>query len=383
MTYVDPDVITDEVTVAEAGLAGITGRLPGVRLTDGHPVTAQTEAFATIAATVAVLLKAQAVAGFTEGLATRVLRIQRQPAGVASALADIVLTDRLGHTVDDGTEFVMDTSSGTPVAFTTVGDIVVEAGSDTATGVPVVALEPGPEANGLVGEGRDHGVPFISSITLTTISSGGADEEDIEAYADRAADRATRLRALPVTPDDHAAMALDKPFVARAIAVNLLDLTGPTEDRTGHVSVFALDEAGAAIVGAQATELLNYLDGTETGDEKVMNVQVHVGTATLTDIDVVLSYVPEDGAGETVTTAAVEAVIAAYFDPALWSFDEAAAGLWENDGEPVRHFDVASVARAVDGVAHVATCTLNGGTSVTLTGYAPLPRLDVLTVTVA
>ncbi|WP_217913249.1 baseplate J/gp47 family protein [Miltoncostaea marina] len=387
MAYLDPEVVSDEVTVAEAILTRIADQIPGWEPSEGHVETAVAEAMAMVAATIAALLKDEARDVYT-GFAANILGIARRPEGVASASSDWSMTDDAGYLIPDGTHVYMRRPDGEMVAFASVGDVTVPAGQTSAAGVPLVALEAGPQANGLVGaaEAFDQ-VVGVASVTLTTVASGGADAETIEAFAERAADRARRLRAIPITVDDFAAMTLDHEAVARAMAVNLLDPAAPPapgDDPAsgGHVTVFPVDVAGLPLSPADAAEVAAML----TGPERPLNVIVHVEEPTYTTVDVAITFRLEPGVDGPAMEAAVAAAISDYLSPATWALDEAAPGRWrppDDAARVIRHFDIAHVADSLAGVAGVVTCTVNGGTSVTMTGWAPLPSPGTIVATAA
>lgn len=389
MSYLDPDVITDEGAIAEAILAGIADQIAGWQPSEGHVETAMAEVMAIVSATVAVLLQDEERDAFS-GFAQNILQIARLPEAAATALAQLTMFDALGYTVPDGTQFVMRGSDGSALAFAVVGDVTVPPGSSAAVDVPVVAIDAGPQGNLLTGLALAvDGVPGLAAVELTTISSGGRDVESLEAFVARAADRARRLRAVPVTPDDYAAIALDHPAAARCMAINLLDLGAGSgsgddeEDAGGHISVFPIDATGQPVAGAAPAEISALL----SGDERPLNVTVHVGAPTYTTIAVAIEYRLEPDALEDVVSPAVTAAIEELLSPATWGYDAEAPGLWRapqiTADRAVTAFDVAHAADSVPGVAGVTTCTVNGGASVAMSGWAPLPLAGVISVTVA
>lgn len=389
MTYLDPEVITDEGTVAEAILAAIADQIPGWEPSEGHLETAIAESMAVVSATVAVLLVDQARDAFS-GFAQNILGIPRRPEAPASALSTWTMLDDAGYTIPDGTQFVMRATDGSAIAFAMVGDTIVPPGSTEAAEIPVVAIEAGPQANGIVGTATGvDGVPGVGSVEITTPSSGGADIEPIEAFVVRAADRARRLRTVPITPADFAAITLDHPAAARCVAVNLLDLgagsgSGDDEDGSpGHISVFPIDANGGPVTGSAPAEILALL----SGDERPLNVTVHVGEPEYTTVNVELEYRLEPDATEEVVAPAIAAAIQAYLSPATWALDESTPGRWRAPvsaaDRTITAFDVAHVADSVPGVNGVTDCEVNAGAVVFLSGWAPLPQPGTILTSVA
>jgi len=387
VTYLDPDVISDEGAVAEAILAAVADQIPGWEPSEGHIETALAEAQAIVTATVAALLKDEARDAYS-GFAQNILGIARQAEGVAGAVSDWTMVDAGGYLIPDGTQLIMDSPTGEKVGFATVGDVIVPPGDSSVLGVPVVALEAGPQANGLIGAAvAIDPVVGVASAALASVSAGGADAETIEDFVARAADRARRLRAVPITVDDFAALALDHESVARCMAVNLLDPddppgSGDEPEAGGHVTVFPIDVAGQPIAGADIDEVEALL----TGDERPLNVMVHVAEPTYTEVDVAISVRLEPGADPDAMATTVEDAVRAHLSPATWAIDATEPGRWRapqtTAERTIRHFDIAHVADSVPGVAGVTACTVNGGTAVPLLGWAPLPDPGSITATV-
>lgn len=386
MTYIDPEVLVDEGTLAEAILAAIADQIPGWDAAEGHVETSLAEAMAIVASTVAVLLRDEARDAYS-GFGEAILGIPRRTAEIAQTFATWTAGDDVGYLIPDGSQVVMDGPGGVRVGFATVGDRVIASGQTTATNVRMVALEPGAQGNGLSGPAVAFDpIPGIVGVELTVESGGGGDDEPIEEYADRLADRARRLRTVPVTADDYAAIALDVPGVARALAVNLLDpgnppAPGDPPEAGGHLTVFAVDEAGEPVASPVAAEVEALLMGAE----RPLNVTVHVDDPTYTEIDVAVEVRLAEGATEEEMEPLIAAAVAEHLSPATWARDEGAPGLWRMppglSDLSAHDYEVAHVVRLVPGVDRVLSVTLDGGAVVNLAGFAPLPRTGEIVVT--
>lgn len=388
MPYLDPDILSDEGAVAEAILAGMADRIPGWEPSEAHVETNLAEAVAMIEVALVVLLKEQARIAFL-GMAERILGITRKPEGVATALSDWTFSDDAGYVIPDGTQVFMRAPDGELVGFATFGETAVPPGQTSALGVRLVALEAGVGGNGFFGpaEAVDP-IVGVQAVALSIPSAGGADAEGIDDFADRATDRARRLRAVPITADDFAALALDHPLVARAMVVNLLDPANPpaagqAPQSGGHLTVFPIDETGLALSGIAAAELEAMLGG----EERPLNVAVHVRPPTFTSISVSMAVRLVPGAEEASMREAIVAAVAAYLSPATWALDEDEPGRWHapesTADRTVTSFDVSHVAQLVPGVAGVAACTVNGAAAASLPGAAPLPRALAADITVS
>lgn len=391
--YIDTDLITDEMTVAEAVLAGLADRLnaaldlaeeEGWEPQDGSPEASLGEAVGIVIATAAAMVQEQErndYAGFGE-LILGVPRVHAEP---ATAYTRWTFNQAGDYVIPDGSELVLDAPDGTPVAFATVGDVNV-VGAAEATDVEVVAIEPGAVANGLLGQARDwEPLPFVIGVEITTVAEGGTEEQTRDQYIDDVARRAKRMKLIPIVTDDYADTAIDHPSVGRAVAVRLLNLDAPTDPpaAAGHVTVFIAGFAGEDLPLAVKDEVADSM----IGDDRPLSVTVHVGNPTRTNVTIAVIITLEEGADNPATVAAVEDAITAAFSPAVYGLDSNAPGRWQppvtTAEREINRYDVVSVIDDIDGVAKITNVTVNGGASVSLTGWAPLPNLTSVTVTVA
>lgn len=390
--YIDPELISDETAVAEAILAGIADRLnaalglseeEGWVPEEGQPETHLAESVGIVLATASALVKDQERTDYA-GFGSLILGVDPLPAEQAVAYTRWDFTQPGDYLIPDGSELVLDTVDGTPVAFATVGDVL--ASGPSADDVQVVAVEPGGEANGLVGAAREWSpLPFVSGVEITIPASSGRDEQTRDEYLDAIVRRARRMKIVPVITDDYAEAALDNPSVARALAVRLLDLTAPTDPpaAAGHVSVFPVDAAGQPVLPAVKAALIADMMGAD----RPLAVTVHVGDPTYTALDIDVTIRLAVDADHDATVEAVQDALAARYSPATYGLEDDAVGRWRAPGtaaqRTVTAFDVADVVGDVTGVAGVVDATVNGAASVELDGWAPLPELvGVPTVTV-
>lgn len=395
--YIDADLVTDEVASAEAILAGIADRLnaalgldpdvDGWVSEEGQPETHIAEAVGIVLATAAALVQDTERNNFI-GLG-RILGLDPLPAEPATGFTEWTFASAVPGTdpvlIPDGSQLVLDAADGTPVAYATVGDILASGAS--ATDVAVVAIEPGQISNGLVGLARDwEPLPFVTSVEMTTAPSGGRDAQTTEEYLDAIVREARRMKVVPVVTDDYADQALDNPAVARAVAIRLLNAEAypATPNSPGHVTIFAADEAGAAVSAGVKADLIASMQGVD----RPVGVTVHIQDPTVNNLTLALTIRVAPDADEPATVAAVQDALNAAYDPATWATDDTVAGRWRAPvtaaDRTVYAFDVADIASDVPGVLGVTAATVNGGASAALTGWAPLPHLTAPpTVTVA
>lgn len=391
--YIDADLISDETAVAEAVLAGIADRIDaalaldpdeGWEAQEGSPEASLGEAVGIVLATAASMVKEQErndYAGFGE----LILGTPRTRAEQAIGYSRWTFSQVGNYLIPDGAELVVDAADGTSVAFAAVGDTNVVAAAE-ALDVQVVAIESGAAANGISGQARDwEPLPFLVGVEMTTAATGGTDDQTRDEYVDDVARRAKRMKLVPIVTDDYADTAIDDPNVGAAVAVRLLDLTAPTDPPAagGHVTVFVKGFAGEDL----AQPIKDAIAASMMGDDRPLAVTVHVGDFERTDVSVSIIFTLSEGADHDATVAAVEDTITAAYDPAVFGFDADAPGRHrpprDTTEREINRYDVVALIDDLDGVEKITNVTVNGGSAVSLTGWAPLPNLTSVTATVA
>jgi hypothetical protein len=146
--------------------------------------------------------------------------------------------------------------------------------------------------------------------------------------------------------------------------------------------VFIAGYAGEDLPLAVADEV----EESMMGEDRPSNVTVHVGSPTRTDVTIAVQIRLAADADHDATVAAVEGAIEAAYDPARFQLDEDAPGRWRAprtvEERVINRYDVVSVIDDIPGLGRIENVTVNGGSQVTLDGWAPLPNLTSVTVTV-
>lgn len=355
--YIDPELIDDESAVAEGILAVLADILEGWEASEGHVETGMAEGVGIVSATIAALIKLREREDYT-GFGENVLGLPRHPADVAQVTATITLNTDEGGEIPAGFEFVLATPAGEEYAFATTATTVVPA-TQTEVDVTADALEAGAAPNGAVGEAIEHDSLAIIDTVTATPAAGGSDEETIPDYAARVADRARRVRALPITPEDHAVMATDVAWVARALAVNLADPAQPGVEALGHVTIYPVDLAGQVGTSEQVDELQAYYDTLEL----VMGATVHLAERDEVGVTVVAQVRPAAGYSDEEAETAAETAIQAGLNHAVWNYDENAPARWATPPNAKTQLTVFDVSALIDDLAElsaVISVTLNG-----------------------
>lgn len=388
--YIDEDTITDETASAEAVLAAIADRLSAAlnlpedqqwEPAEGSPETSLGEAVGIVLATAMAMVQDRErndYAGFGEVI----LDTPRGVAQPATATSRWTFDSDGTWDVPDGSELVLDAADGTPVAFATVGDFTF---TGTEVDIPVVAIEPGAIGNDLTGAARDYEpLPHLAAVVLTTVSTDGADDQELDDYLEQVVRKARRMKVVPIITDDYADTALDNPAIGSAVAVRLLNFDAPTDPPAapGHVTVFTRDVAG----NNNSADVKEEVRLSMMGDDRPLAVTVHMGDPTRTDVAIVIDVRYTALADVPATTQAIEDAVTAAYDPATYGFDEDAPGRWRvptsTAERTINAYDVAALIDDIEGLEKIENVTVNGGASVTLDGWAPLPNLTGVTVNV-
>lgn len=383
MTYLSPDIIDDETTVAQGILGTLAALIPGFQPSEGGISTPLAESTAIAIATAITQLKTEAQNAYM-GFGQAILNIPRIAAGTATAMSTWTLDTSDGFLIPAGTEVQAITPENMGVTFAVAQDVQVPAGTTVQGGVQLVAVEAGPDSNGAVGPATsdpliDANGNGVASVTIDAPSAGGTDEEDPDAYAGRLADRAKRLHVLPVTPEDFAAIALDVQEYATAVALNRYDPANPGVESGGHITIVGRNASGDPVSAANQAALAAYFAAIELPN----NVIVHATNPVYVDVAVTATITPTSDADQGAVQAAAEAAITGALDKATFDTDAAQPGGWAKPrSTAITVFDIAALIDDLDGVAKVTDVTVNAGTSVALPDPVSLPNLTSVDVTV-
>lgn len=147
-------------------------------------------------------------------------------AAMSTVFSTWTMTDNAGYTIPAGTQVAIRDLAGNLIAFETLLDVVIPAGS-IATGAGAVQLrsiDPGAFTAGLGGLGVAaqllDTLAYVSTIILTDITAGGVDAEDDDTYLNRLARNLRLLSMRPILPGDFAILARNIAGVYRAVAID-------------------------------------------------------------------------------------------------------------------------------------------------------------------
>jgi uncharacterized phage protein gp47/JayE len=382
--YVHPPIPVDAVELREQAFDALRARVEGWEPADGNLDTWIIEAVAELAAQLGETVS-DVVRAIFRYYGAKIASIEPIDATSATGSTDWTLIDDAGYTIPAGT-VVAQAVDGELVAFEVEADVVVPAGSTSASDVGIVALEPGAKASGLTGELElIDPLDFVVGVELTAQTTGGADGESDEEYLVRLVEELRLMAPRPIVTEDFATMARTRiAEVDRALAVNGYNPTNGTSGNEKTVAVFVTDETGEPVSTAGKQAAADLLQG-----EREVNFVVHVADATYSTVDVTFTATAWPGVDPDVVEEAAEAALAEFLSPARWgqpTYGEARG--WEKE-DKVRYLDVAHAVKNVEGLRHLTSLTigLNGGAQgendLTLPGEAPLTRPGVIAGTVS
>ena len=358
----------------------------------------QAQIFASWAASCAQLCNSGATELFRQ-FGTQLLALPYQQGTSAQAIVTVTAQDTAGYTLPVGTQITL-TLSGVQIAFQTASTLTITAGNSSGT-VTVVAVQTGSAANGagspaaLVSQ-----INWVTGVTISTVASGGVDQEDDDAYVQRLAQTLQLLAPRPITASDYATMALnftpaagtDQEEVGRAAAVDGYDpLTSmggyqPLGGNTGsynnerEVTVCVTDASGNALNSDTITAVGTYLAAL-----REVNFIVNVLSPNYTTIYVACTVKAVQGYTAAAVQANVQTALLAYLTPANFNLPQGALSGWTNL-TTIYISKVTGVIMNTAGVDHIVSLAVDVNSNPTntndlpLSGPFPLPITSVTSV---
>lgn len=256
-------------------------------------------------------------------------------------------------------------STGETVDFTTDGKLEIETASSTVGRQTATATVSGAAYNRIPAETSMSVVgnlPFVERVRIDQDTSGGRDEESDAAFESRAASLLGRLVSTLVLPEHFKLAALERADVGRCLVLDRYDPDQPAEETLGHVTVAVADAEGQPLTPTQKTQVAEALQS-----QAMASLIIHVVNPTYTTVSVSVDVTAAADADPDEVEAAVRDRITTWLSPGEWTW-----------GGTVGQFALVSEVSQVPGVASVTAASDDQP----LTGDAPLPELDTLTVNV-
>lgn len=396
--YIELPLIDDPDALLELGVEYLEDAVPGLQARPGNPETVLLEANSQIAAE--VVAQAAQVPPIAFAYAGQSLYgIALREAVPATAVATISFAvDVSALTVAAESMLAVPHPSGEPIIVTTDADLIAPAGGGDLA-VNVTALDAGAAANGA--RGASELIEVIDGVEAIDVTElvGGVDEESDEDYLNRLADALTLLAPRPILPGDFAVLARQVEGVGRATALDLYQpgvndgppgpvgtpLASNPNGATNQprcVTVAITDEAGQAPTLALMQQVWAELDARREVNFLEFVIAPHYVT-----IDVRATVKAYPGRTLADVQQAVEAVIAAWLDPANFGAPTTEATDWIAD-DRVRWSEAIDYLNRADGVAYVVSAEIRksggayGTTDVLIGGVVGLPRAGIIEITV-
>jgi hypothetical protein len=309
------------------------------------------------------------------------LNLPPTDASAATVNSKWYMVDSAGHTIPAGTQVTIQSSSNIAIPFATAIDYTVAAGSSLATGVLLVAINPGAAASGI---GSINGpvylqdtLAFINNITQDALPTGGQDAETDDQYLGRLAALLTLLAPRPIIAKDFAIFARNVAGAWRAVAIDGYNTVDSTYNNDKMVTIAAVDSAGVAVSTPVKTAIIADLQA-----RREVNFIVNTVDPTSNSIKVTYQVKALPNYDLTALVTAINAALTAYLNQASWgNNDPTDSRSWINT-TIVRYLEVAQVINNVPGVDYITTTAGNYDLQIALQANA-LGRIDVPLVGVA
>jgi hypothetical protein len=366
----DPDVLTNEA------IDSLIAARPGFNPKDAHLEVHVLEVAARMNAetrNVARLVPDDIFRYFGESL-VNVLPVE---AKAATALTTWTMIDAAGYTIPAGTQVAYRVAGDRLVPFATTAERVVAPGSTQAIEVPIAALEPGTQANGLGPAGLEliDSLAYVSGVAATAATGGGVDAETDPAYLSRLRDEMRLLTPRFVLAEDAAVLSRRISGVHRALGIDNYDPVAATFNNEKMITVAVVAANGQPVTAATRQAVGDYLRSI-----RETNFIVHVidPVYTVVGVDFVVVAHPGYDLGDLADRSRI--AVRGYLSPATWAGGGDNPPTWRTTDNVVRYLEVAEVLNRVDGVHYVRSLTLNGASAdVALGGVAPLPSVGAVT----
>lgn len=383
MAYIPLQIDADPPELADEAFAYLEERVPGWEPSPGNLEAWLIEALAQLAGELRELTTLVPEAIF-EYFGTTILGLPPHPAMFATGSTSWTARDEDGYTVDAGTLVAVEPPADPDnYTFEVTDSFTIPAGSLSATGIQIRALEEGAASSGITGpvEVLDP-LDFVDSVTLDGYTAGGVDAEPIEDYLARLSGLLVLLTPRPILPQDFATMALEVAGVARATAIDLYNLDTGQTDVPRCVTVIVVGPDGRPVSPTTREAVRVFLQA-----RREVNFLVFVGDPDYETIDVEFTATSFPGWDASEVEARAVEAITEYLSPQAWGQPGAGAQggpetSWVNDNT-VRFLEVSTVINNVAGINFITDLTLNGQhADVTMTGTAVLPEPGEITGTV-
>lgn len=287
-TYIYPPLDADPNTLYQGFVTFMQSNIPGWKAYSGQLDDWLARAFAGIQASLTEV---------ASDVATQIYRwfganiVNTPPFNAQAAIGagTITVQDGAGYTIPAFTQMSFPDASGNLQGFETLTDTVIAPSSTSATDVFMQAMTAGAAGNGCSGAGDLDGstpITYITGLTMTTTSNGGADAESDSDYLNRLTALFTTLTPTPITNAQFTIIASTQPSVGRATTISTFNpgtwtLSGTLVSTSKNVTVGDTSNipVGAPVTGTDVPAN-TYVASVTSGTVFVMSAAATGSTAT-------------------------------------------------------------------------------------------------------
>ena len=273
------------------------------------------------------------------------------------ATVQVVCGDALGHTIDEGTAFLLYTDGETSFEFVTTEDVLIPNGGTTAD-IQVVCTTPTSVSNGagVAGVELVDSLPFVASTTIVTTAAGGSDDETEDEYMVRLNSMLQLLSMRPITPRDFETL-LRATFGGRWLCLDGYDRDLATWGNALTVTMVGIKDDGSLFTAGELLLVDAFLEAN-----RMVNFVTYTMQPNLETINVSFDISIEDGYDAAETLALVDANLSSYLSPAMWGLPQSGDEFRWDVSDTVRYFSIVNVILNTLGVKALNSVTLMGVT---------------------
>jgi hypothetical protein len=388
MSLVKFPLQTDREALVEAAYAFLEEQFPGWKPEPGNPEVVLIRGIIYAVIAPAAELAADVPDEIFNVWGTDLVNLPPHTATPATVSTTWTVQDTAGYTIKQGWEVDVPVTGDESQGFRVVSDVVIPPGkSATAAGeVLMEAINPGAAAAAIGTAGTVcslvNAIGYVSTVKLAEATHGGEDAEEPAAYLSRLAETMRTLSPRPVIARDVEIIARNIAGVGRAVAIDNWNAETEAGEQEKTTSVYVTDSSGLATSAEVKAVVLADLQS-----KREANFLFFVRDATYTEVDVKTTIVEREGYEHAAVVAAVKKALEEFLSPANYGLRvPGEPQTWVNS-PTLRYQDLVTVVNSVEGVEHYTLLESRkhsgsyGVVDITLSGKAPLPKVNTLTVT--
>lgn len=385
MTYVSLPITVNGQALIEEAFAELEAQIAGWEPAEGNAEVFLIRATALrLVAPLAEVAKEMGDLAFA-AWGEQIVHVAPHFATPAIGKVKFTVQNTAGYTIPAGTQLAIPMTGSTSVGFVTAAVLEIAPGSSTGE-VAIEAAEAGTEGNSLSGEViLLEALSFVTKVETTETTHNGEEAEEGSAYLTRLAETMQTLAPRPILGRDVAILARTIAGIQRAGTIDNYNAETAESEKEKTISVYPVSAAGGT-VSTPIKEALKAL----LAEKREVNFVFIVADPTSNAIDVKATVVHATGFSAAEAKAQAEEALKSLLNPATWG----AEGNQTNEAPTtfiptttLRYQDVVTAINNCQAIDHYSLLEIRlhsgsfGTTDVTMTGKAPLPKVETLTIT--